>query len=1100
MAFIVNDSYLMDTTEVEGDDQAADQARPRESTFAAAKTFLETEDVPAHHFAHPPMAVSSAHTAANKMVRKNLLEDFEDPANSSSIMLPPPPATDTIRVYLRVKPKTMEESAISHEEDDPDATAREDDETVRIETDHQVALLAPKESNAYKNSVNGVGLLTHRYSFTKVFAPETTQSGLFSEMVLPRVNDFLEGFNQLLFTYGATSSGKTYTIQGSAADPGILPRALDVIFNSVGDKLLTTMDVRPNCFNRVVQMKEKDVAKVEADKANVFALGRELQVSSKKADGDSKMSGISQLCDTQDSIDFNNLSSQSLASMFPHLSNREKESAKATFKQNEDNMKFAVWISFAEIYNENIHDLLEKIPAPKRKGEKPRRPPLKLAEDKNGSIFIRDLKEIKVNSADEAYQVMMIGRENLQFAATRLNHHSSRSHCIFTIKAIRVANIEKPHLARVSMLSFCDLAGSERIKKTMNTGDRQKEAGNINTSLLVLGRCIKAIRHNQVHKSQPKKHMMVPFRESKLTRLFQSFLVGHGKASMVVNVSQAPYLFDESLQVLKFAAIASKITVEEESPPTPETVKPNRKRQTRFSIMVENKSAMNPLMGRGSIAWEQPAARSTMCPPPRGAPSMLYQTAMAETTELEETMVDERYEGLLELIDNLKNQLIKEKQEKITLEREIRHELTTEFSQMMVEIEESWEKRYQDQIVRSEELNNWRIAKMEEAYRSKRKRQRESDDVSTARARAEAAASEGGSGNETIMFAKDELEIKLEDKETELKCLQEKLSTLEEMQTNLLSEQKKQEEKLAAKTMELNREKEKSGDLEVKLEKTKSELAETREIQKAKVEKDDSAQPVIEDLTKQLKEMTEKVDTLEADKLNLKELLDEAGQDFIEKAGELKQLSASLKEAEAQILQQSLELNELNSQLEESRLLLTDSAARIEEKEKHISELEERVSEDSKAEVKAVKAKMELDAAEKKTVAIEKELAEVKETLEKKEAKFEVDLNELRNSLAAKDAAISDLKDERDELKTQQRVSTVSHGSLNVFFVLKVKSVPIIFRPNARARTKWTRLLSDSRRKRRASSASSTTRSRYSRRARRSRRRPLTSSPPSWTK
>ena len=108
---------------------------------------------------------------------------------------------------------------------------------------------------------------------------------------------------------------------------------------------------------------------------------------------------------------------------------------------------------------------------------------------------------------------MMIGRENLQFAATRLNQHSSRSHCIFTIKTIRVAETAKPHMARVSMLTFCDLAGSERIKKRSNTKERQKEAGNINTSLLVLGRCLKAIRANQVLKDQKKpQQQMVPFR------------------------------------------------------------------------------------------------------------------------------------------------------------------------------------------------------------------------------------------------------------------------------------------------------------------------------------------------------------------------------------------------------------------------------------------------------------------------------------------------------------------------------------------------------------------------------------------------------------
>ena len=126
----------------------------------------------------------------------------------------------------------------------------------------------------------------------------------------------------------------------------------------------------------------------------------------------------------------------------------------------------------------------------------------------------------------------------------RLNHNSSRSHCIFTIKMVRIADKDRPHMARVSMLSFCDLAGSERIKKTMNTGERQKEAGNINTSLLVLGRCIKAIRHNQMIKDA-RKHQIIPYRDSKLTRLFQSYFTGSGKVSMIVNISQSSYLFDE---------------------------------------------------------------------------------------------------------------------------------------------------------------------------------------------------------------------------------------------------------------------------------------------------------------------------------------------------------------------------------------------------------------------------------------------------------------------------------------------------------------------------------------------------------------------------
>ncbi len=121
---------------------------------------------------------------------------------------------------------------------------------VRIESEHQVAVTAPRESNTYKNSMNGAGSLVHRHAFTKIYPPATSQQDLFADMVLPRVQEFLEGQNQLLFTYGATSSGKTYTIQGEADRPGILPRTLDVLFNSVADRQMLGLELKPNCFNR----------------------------------------------------------------------------------------------------------------------------------------------------------------------------------------------------------------------------------------------------------------------------------------------------------------------------------------------------------------------------------------------------------------------------------------------------------------------------------------------------------------------------------------------------------------------------------------------------------------------------------------------------------------------------------------------------------------------------------------------------------------------------------------------------------------------------------------------------------------------------------
>ncbi|CAB4061471.1 KIF20 [Lepeophtheirus salmonis] len=144
---------------------------------------------------------------------------------------------------------------------------------------------------------------------------------------------------------------------------------------------------------------------------------------------------------------------------------------------NHERMFHCLWISFTEIYNEPIYDLFEK-----------------LGEKQNGSAYIKNLKEIPVSSVNEAYKLLLIGRKNLHFAATKLNHNSSRSHCIFTVKVIRFCDLRQPKYGRVNILSFCDL---ERIKKTRHVGSRGEEAGNINASLLVLGRVMKTLRDNQ---------------------------------------------------------------------------------------------------------------------------------------------------------------------------------------------------------------------------------------------------------------------------------------------------------------------------------------------------------------------------------------------------------------------------------------------------------------------------------------------------------------------------------------------------------------------------------------------------------------------------
>uniref|UniRef100_A0A672LYX5 Kinesin-like protein n=1 Tax=Sinocyclocheilus grahami TaxID=75366 RepID=A0A672LYX5_SINGR len=204
----------------------------------------------------------------------------------------------------------------------------------------------------------------------------------------------------------------------------------------------------------------------------------------------------------------------------------------------EEGVQFSVWVSFYEIYNEFLYDLLDAPPSL----QSHKRATLRLSDDKHGNPYVKDLTWIQVRSAEEAWKVLKAGQRNQSFASTHLNHNSSRRYVC--------------HVFCPGRLSVCDLAGSERCKAQQN-GERMKEANNINTSLLTLGRCITALRHNQTNKSRPP--LVVPFRDSKLTRVLQSFFCGHGRSCMLVNINPCASTYDETLQALKFSAIATQL-------------------------------------------------------------------------------------------------------------------------------------------------------------------------------------------------------------------------------------------------------------------------------------------------------------------------------------------------------------------------------------------------------------------------------------------------------------------------------------------------------------------------------------------------------------
>uniref|UniRef100_A0A3P9IH86 Kinesin family member 20Ba n=1 Tax=Oryzias latipes TaxID=8090 RepID=A0A3P9IH86_ORYLA len=406
-----------------------------------------------------------------------------------------------LQVYLRIRPFTSEESKRGESQD-----------CVTIEALDTVLLRPPSSPavSARFSTDRALPQAGQRFRFSKVYGPETTQRELFDGTVKDLVKDALEGTSTLVFTYGVTNAGKTFTFLGPDADAGILPRSLDVIFNSMEGQVFCGMSIKPHRCREFTRLSREQQAEEELFKRNLFR----------------------QTVEVMSSIIFNRFRSSTSAAA--------EDGVKLKV---EANTKFSVWVSFCEIYNENIHDLLEVTPS-----GAPRRTALRLSQDIKGNAFIKDLRWVQVDTAEEAYKVVKLGKKNQSFCSTRLNNLSSRSHSIFSIRILRIEDAEMPRVSTVSELCLCDLAGSERCAKTQNKGERLKEAGNINTSLLILGKFYASISFID--------HF---FLESKLTHYLQGFFCGRGKTCMIVNINQCASMYDETLSVLKFSAVAQKV-------------------------------------------------------------------------------------------------------------------------------------------------------------------------------------------------------------------------------------------------------------------------------------------------------------------------------------------------------------------------------------------------------------------------------------------------------------------------------------------------------------------------------------------------------------
>ncbi|KAL1313921.1 hypothetical protein HN51_040690 [Arachis hypogaea] len=215
------------------------------------------------------------------------------------------------------------------------------------------------------------------------------------------------------------------------------------------------------------------------------------------------------------------------------------------------NAEYSVKVTFLELYNEEITDLLAPEELSKVSLEDKQKKQLPLMEDGKGGVLVRGLEEEIVTSASEIFTLLERGSAKRRTAETLLNKQSSRSHSLFSITIhIKEATPEGEELIKCGKLNLVDLAGSENISRSGAREGRAREAGEINKSLLTLGRVINALVEHLGH---------VPYRDSKLTRLLRDSLGGRTKTCIIATVSPAVHCLEETLSTLDYAHRAKHI-------------------------------------------------------------------------------------------------------------------------------------------------------------------------------------------------------------------------------------------------------------------------------------------------------------------------------------------------------------------------------------------------------------------------------------------------------------------------------------------------------------------------------------------------------------
>lgn len=208
-------------------------------------------------------------------------------------------------------------------------------------------------------------------------------------------------------------------------------------------------------------------------------------------------------------------------------------------EQSPRTLEYTLGVSYMEIYNEKLRDLLD----PGNNGK------LAIHENRVDGVYVSNLETFYVADLTDVYTILKQGSVNRTTGSTRMNRTSSRSHAIFQIN-LASKDLETG-IVKTGKLFLVDLAGSEKIDKTGATGQLLEEAKKINSSLSALGNVINCLTDSE------SSH--IPYRDSKLTRILQESLGGNSRTTLIINCSPTAYNAQETVSTLRFGARAKHI-------------------------------------------------------------------------------------------------------------------------------------------------------------------------------------------------------------------------------------------------------------------------------------------------------------------------------------------------------------------------------------------------------------------------------------------------------------------------------------------------------------------------------------------------------------